>query len=120
MNPIEQLRALEATATPGPWETKIIQDADDGSWSPFPPCHDPEDFWEDCDEDQADSLAQASAVKDCELIDALRNLAPELLDLWEAVQDQRDNGNTNDLRPDLFPALAALNAKAAGVLHGLA
>jgi hypothetical protein len=100
MNPFE-LKAMDRKATPAPWDK---------------PEHDPdEDIWDACagvgsEQHQVfvcQELCNKRSDCDSDLIVTLRNLAPELIALWEACK--------NHGHPDadyINEALAALNAKA--------
>lgn len=76
-SPLARLRRLEQAATPGPWGSH--------------PGHAP----------------GLLSPPDSELVAQLRNLAPRLLDLWEAVQ-RFDNSDGRFVYP-VFDALRALN-----------
>ncbi|BDU72352.1 hypothetical protein [Mesoterricola silvestris] len=122
--PLQTLRALEAAATQGRWTVPhfarpkvgcecgyIFADGQDGMGS-ICDIH----FG---DEDEPKETAAANG----KLIAAMRNLAPELLDLWKAAEEARLEGERVRLpnleSPCVCPtckAVLALNAKAQEVM----
>ena len=82
---IEDLRAMESKATDAPWTRRNMQAlaTEDGEWMACGPIHSPEEEEID-DEDEADSICEGKAEDDATLLMALRNLAPELIAMWEA------------------------------------
>lgn len=107
MSPIEKLQELLAKATPAPWGT----DEDGVTCPPDRP-------------DQAPFYVEFEGAKDADsqLVAALRNLAPEMMALWEAANSAETDsqsemlGHCTQLSPDFHAAIAALNAKSAEVL----
>jgi len=106
------MKLLEAAASPAPWRPNTIHETEgEGAWGCGPLCEpvSDEDLERvdsgDWDQDAQEELAE----QDADLIATLRNLAPELIGLWEAVNATRfDHG----LCVSVLKALANLNAKA--------
>lgn len=91
---IEKLKALEAAATPRPWEG--VKHLDD-----------------------VHTTTMYLSKEDTYLADTLRNLAPELIALWEAQLAWKEcdpDGPCKERLEAIDAALDALNAKAAEVL----
>ena len=99
---LNDLKALEVAATPAPWKPKDLQAGsnEDGDWAACGPFHALSEQGTD-DEDKATSICEDKATADARLLRALRNLAPELLALWEAAENNATAG-----------ALRRLNEKA--------
>ena len=91
---VEQLRQLEQSATPGPWEADLEMDEErpsiysgvirrgPGYISFQTHVAELDSFERDGDEDEAQALAR----RDAELIAAMRNAFPALLDIAKAAQ----------------------------------
>lgn len=95
MTPIEKLKQLEQAATPGPWQTRFLFRAMESAR------RDPKLLTGgDGSRDWADS----------ELMETLRNLATELIGLWEAANAEVDS--PEGISPGLLRAIDALNAAA--------
>lgn len=103
------LKKLEESATPGPWKPEIGQGEDDYGWGAITPYHESTEE----DEDDEDTPAAQAAMADAKLISSLRNLAPELIALWEAVALL--HGEHYDCSCPICRALDALNKKARGL-----
>lgn len=80
MTPAElaELEALEAAATPGPWEADEWYGMDDGGWCAVGPHHQCSDDEDDCD-DSPDSPPHQRAKADARFIAAARSALPRLL-----------------------------------------
>lgn len=76
---VEDFKTLESRATPGPWKGREL--VCHGQGQATGPAH-----------EIPDDIRTASVLPwtaDCRLIALLRNLAPELLELWDAVAKQQ-------------------------------
>lgn len=109
MNPIEDLKVMESVATPRPWlqskrSDQVYARLPNGTVNILR-------TW---------NYGGGKAALNRALILALRNLAPELLALWEAVHEASEIGPNHPLRQfreiRVQESLDALNAKAQEVL----
>ena len=85
---LKTLKNIEAAASPAPWKPNCVHETEgEGAWGAGPLCEPstPEDI-ERCENGDWDQEAQESlADEDAALIADLRNLAPEIIALWQAV-----------------------------------
>jgi hypothetical protein len=126
-NAIEKLKAMEAAATPGPWAVRereyddwgLIRciDAND-EWT-HPPVCSTAMSWFIKDGDRGKSEAPAPIDENAKLIAALRNLAPELIALWEAVAIH-DEYSCKELPESIFKPFENLKQKAEKIAKDLA
>ena len=102
---IDELKGLEAKAVPAPWTPEAWFGSEDPEWVAIGPVH--VCRHDDCDGDCSEpgSELEQAAMCDGRLMCALRNLAPELLALWEAAN------NDGTMRKETWDAVQALNAK---------
>jgi hypothetical protein len=100
MTPLDRLRELEAKATPGPWVDGHRPDGDGLVNFSTHPTHSPE------------------YRANLQLVEALRNLAPELIRLWEACEAWENDPLClrDDPETDWNAALYFLNARSAEVM----
>lgn len=104
---VEDFKKLESRATPRPWKGREL--VCHGQGQATGPAHEiPEDI-------RTASVLPWTA--DCLLIARMRNLAPELLDLWDACNEMDGIGAEHPMRSFraecVKTALNALNEKAA-------
>lgn len=107
MTPLEKLKKLENGAAPGPWRVKDLK----WVYSDCPCCG-------EIAECMQFGAAEMPSCYHTELFVALRNLAPELIALWEACTEvYGEPGDDYAQYESHIPsALHALNAKAKEVL----
>lgn len=106
---IDELKELDSKATPRPWKTCFESEG----------CFEEETVMKATSLDGADAQVIGTGwydghhtvlrEDDAQLIALLRNLAPELLALWEAAN------NDGTMRKETWDALQVLNAKAANM-----
>ena len=114
---IAGLKDLEKQATPRPWRADWGNIPDEPMWRSGGPVHECE--CEDCEGycDEPGGPLEEAAARDAELLTTLRNLAPELLDLWDACNEMDGIGAEHPMRSFraecVKTALNALNEKAA-------
>jgi hypothetical protein len=106
----ETLKKIEAAASPAPWHPNSIYETEgDGAWGAGPlvepTANDDREIQDRGDWTQEDQ--ERLAMDDAALIATTRNLLPEMLALWEAVE--------RIWEPPVYvrDALTALNAKLA-------
>ena len=121
MTPLERLKELNEKATPGPWLSQEHEGIDDGCRCMS--------CWH-LDGGDVDSLHGNDSLTrkckhcsemildkdDADLIAATRNLLPELLALWEAVNEWTGSWEGSAEEETLIEAKVALNARADEVL----
>lgn len=116
---LKALISLEAAATPRPWRVSsypsgtVNVELPNGFWfasTPRTNCVGSGELTEDD--------CQTTRTLDSHLIRELRNLAPELLALWqaaEALDGTKENGKGLSGLPEFWVSIANLNAKAAAL-----
>lgn len=88
---LDELRALERAATPGPWKAETWYGEVDGEFAAVGPHHQPQPVGEDGDyeDDGPTGTVAMRAEADAALIAAARNALPHLLAIAEAAQTYR-------------------------------
>ena len=121
MTPLERLKELNEKATPGPWLSQEHEGIDDGCRCMS--------CWH-LDGGDVDSLHGNDSLTrkckhcsemildkdDADLIAATRNLLPELLALWEAVNEWTGSWEGSAEEETLIEAKIALNARAEEIM----
>lgn len=106
---IAELKELEAKATPVPWQVDFGHAEGEPMWMSVGPrhvCECPDPCF--CD-DPGEELEQ-KATADAKLLATLRNLAPELISLWEVAE--KEACEVEDCANPTCKVLKALNSKA--------
>ena len=119
MTPLERLKELNEKATPGPWESRAHEGMDEGCrcmscWHTDGGDIDAPLEWESLTRKCGHCSELILGSVDSELIAATRNLLPELLALWEAVQVEYEVIGLEDAQ--ILRSLRRLNARADAVL----
>jgi hypothetical protein len=102
---IEELKELEAKATPGPWEARWNGTLGRASITAGKPIS---------LQAEVHRCGYGNQPPEAELIVILRNLAPELMALWEAVNQQQAARAGRSCHSVIRRAIDALNKKARG------
>lgn len=87
---LEEMEALCAAATPGPWRPDIAQMGDDGcdGSAAVAPIHSYEDY-DDTDQYAAYELAEHAAQNDADFIAAARTLLPKMINALKEAKTMR-------------------------------
>ena len=121
MTPLERLKELNEKATPGPWLSQEHEGIDDGCrcmscWhldgGDVDSLHGNESLTRKCKHCSEMILTK----EDANLIVATRNLLPELLALWEAVNEWTGSWECSAEEETLIEAKIDLNARASEIL----
>ena len=121
MTPLERLKELNEKATPGPWLSQEHEGIDDGCRCMS--------CWH-LDGGDVDSLHGNNTLtrkckhcsemilnkEDADVIAATRNLLPELIALWEAVNEWTGSWEGSAEEETLIEAKIALNARAEEIM----
>ena len=121
MTPLERLKELNEKATPGPWLSQEHEGIDDGCRCMS--------CWH-LDGGDVDSLNGNNSLtrkckhcsemilnkEDADVIAATRNLLPELIALWEAVNEWTGSWEGSAEEETLIEAKIALNARAEEIM----
>ena len=121
MTPLERLKELNEKATPGPWESRAHEGIDEGCrcmscWHTDGGDIDAPLEWESLTRKCGHCSELILGSVDSELIAATRNLLPELIALWEAVNEWTGSWEGSAEEETLIEAKIALNARAEEIM----